>query len=84
MRRLAVVFFLLPAWSAAQTPGVTGRSTQTSSGNCSPNIVGSGSGPVTVQFIGSCNGIDPTLVGKLTQSVQKFLVQFPKTISNLN
>ena len=84
MRHLAAVLFLLPAWSAAQTPGVAGSPSQASTGNCSPNIVNSGSGPVTVQLIGSCNGIDPRLLRDLTQSMQKFLAQFPKTIGNLN
>ena len=44
----------------------------------------SGSAPVEVRFIGSCNGIDPQLVLKLTKNVEKFLAQFPKTIVNLN
>src|SRR6266852_3408967 len=84
MRHLAAVLLLLPACIAAQTPGVMGTNNQASNGNCSPNIVGSGSGPVNVQFIGSCSGIDPRLVRELTQSMQKFLAQFPKTIGNLN
>src|SRR6266850_3141250 len=84
MRHLTAVLLLLPACYAAQPPGTTGRNTQVSSGNCSPNIVGSGGGPVTVQFIGSCNSIDPRLSRELKQSIQKFLAQFPKTIGNLN
>jgi hypothetical protein len=74
MRHLAAALLLLPAWSAAQTRQ------QTSSGNCSPNIVTSGSGPVTVKIIDSCNSLSPALRGELEQ----FLAQFPNTVSNLN
>jgi hypothetical protein len=81
MRHWATFLILLPGWSLAQS---TGRSSQTSSGSCSPNIVSSGAEPVTVQLIGSCNGIDPRVIRELSLRMQKFLAQFPKTIGNLN
>ena len=85
MKRFAAVPLLWSAWSRAQTVrGVTNKNAQTSSGNCSPNIVSSAAGPVTVKLVGSCNGVDPRLVRELTQSVQRFVAQFPKTIGNLN
>ncbi len=74
---------LLPAWLAAQGPPAK-STTQNSSGDCSPNIISNGSGPITVQLTGSCNTVDPHLLQQLTQNVQKFLAQFPKTIQNLN
>jgi len=74
--KLLTVSFLLPVWAVGQS--------QTSAGSCSPNIVSSGSGAVTVQLNGSCNGVDPRVVRDLTQGVQKFLIQFPKTIGHLN
>jgi len=84
MRLIAAVLFLIPAWTVAQIPVAAGRTGQSSSGSCSPNIVASGNGPVTVHLIGSCNGIDPRLVRELTQNMQNFLAHFPKTIDNLN
>jgi WD40 repeat protein len=80
-----MLLLLLPALRATQTAaGAANKHTQTSSGNCSPNLISSGSGRVTVQFIGSCNGLDARLVRELTQSMQMFLAQFPKTIGHLN
>jgi tetratricopeptide (TPR) repeat protein len=84
VKRFTVILFLLPAYSVPQTSGETNRPGQVSSGNCSPNIVNSGSGAISVQFTGSCNAVDPRLLMELTQNLQKFLAQFPKTIANLN
>src|SRR5439155_20065564 len=36
------------------------------------------------KLFGSCNGIDPRLVRELTNRMQRFLSEFPKTIVNLN
>ena len=89
MKKLAAALLMIPAWSAAQIPAAI-KPTQASSGNCSPNIISSGSGPVTVQLTGSCTGVDPRLVQQLTESLQKFLAQLPKlaadqrTVTNLN
>ncbi len=83
--RCATVGLLLPIWSMAQsqvTP--TKTSIQTSAGNCSPNIVSNGSGPVTVRFDGLCDSVDPRVLRNLIQSVQAFAAEFPKTIRYLN
>src|SRR6185437_5500967 len=84
MRFLTIVF-LLPMWSLAQSSGTGAKAgSQMSTGNCSPNIVNNGSGPVTVQLNGSCSSVDPRLVRELIQNVQKFVPQHPKTIERLN
>jgi tetratricopeptide (TPR) repeat protein len=82
--RFVAALLLLPVWSLAHV-AVAGRTnSQVSTGNCSPNIVSSGSGSVTIQLLGSCSGVDPRMLSGLTQSLQKFLAQLPKTVGNLN
>jgi tetratricopeptide (TPR) repeat protein len=62
------------ASAAAQNPA------QSSTGGCSPNVNNTGSGPVTIQFIGtSCQGIDPLAVKKLND----FLATYPKQVNRL-
>jgi len=56
--KIALAFILLQSCILAQTPGAATGTSQASTGNCSPNIVSSGSGPVTVQLIGSCAAVD--------------------------
>src|SRR5262249_20880467 len=70
-------------YSPAQNPP---RATQTSTGNCSPNIVVTGTGSVEVQISG-CNGADQTLlrmVTRQTQSLEELLKQYPVLVSKLN
>ena len=82
--KLLLVLLVLAADSLAQVPATGKVNIQTSTGNCSPNIVSNGNAPVTVQLLGSCGNVDPSVLTALTQSVQKFVTQFPKTIANLN
>lgn len=82
--RLVFIVLLLPVCSLAQAQAAGKVNSQTSTGNCSPNIVSSGSGSVTVQMRSSCGNVDPRVLTKLTESLQQFLAQNPKTITNLN
>jgi hypothetical protein len=77
--------FLLPVWVPAQAP-VTGArtSTQSSTGNCSPNIVSNGNGPVTVQYFGSCTDDEKRLLKELLPTIRTLNGQLPETIKNLN
>jgi tetratricopeptide (TPR) repeat protein len=87
MSRLAILL-ILPVWAVAQPPGAATTNTQTSSGSCSPTIVGSGNGPITVQLPGCA--VDPQSEKRLIGLVEKFFAQFPDarrnqaTIDNLN
>jgi|CZKF01.1.fsa_nt_gi WD40 repeat protein len=79
MKFIAIVF-VLPTLLLAQAASTGKTSTQVSTGNCSFNVVNSGSGSVSVQYHGSCGSVDPKLLGAL----QKLLKQNPQTIENLN
>ena len=82
--KIVFIFFLLPTCLLAQAPATGPGTSQASAGNCSPNIVNNGSGTITVELPGSCGSVDPQVLAKLTESLQKFVGQFPKTISRLN
>jgi hypothetical protein len=77
------LFLAVASYFPAQNPP---RATQTSTGNCSPNIVVTGTGSVVVQISG-CNGADPALLRMVTrqaQSLQELLKQYPLLVSKLN
>ncbi|MGA3262947.1 MAG: hypothetical protein ABSC47_02755 [Terracidiphilus sp.] len=78
--KLIAIVFVLPTLLLAQAASTGKTTTQVSTGNCSFNVVNSGSGSVSVQYHGSCGSVDPKLLGAL----QKLLKQNPQTIENLN
>jgi hypothetical protein len=82
--RFVFIVLLLSVCSLAQASTAEKGATQTSTGNCSPNIVSSGNGPVTIQLPRSCNDLDSRVLAKLTKTLQEFVSQYPKTIRNLN
>jgi hypothetical protein len=79
--KLIALVLALSLWSLAQSPPISKTSSQLSNGNCSPNIVSNGNGPVTVQFNGQCSGVDTHVLNELTRSLQKFLADYPRTES---
>jgi hypothetical protein len=68
------VLLLISTCSLAQAQPTSAKTSQTSSGNCSPNIISQGSGPVIVRITGSCSVAD----GRLIDGLNKLLAQFPK------
>ncbi|SRR5882672_4491646 len=71
--RIVLLSFLAVAEStAAQMPS------QSSLGDCSPNVSNTGGGTVTIQFLGSaCQGVDPTAIKKINE----FLATYPAQLN---